>query len=76
MLEASAEFLESTIGVSILVLVVVAAAHMCLRWWIGRKVRREAEDALDASAGARTWLFRGLRDVASPLVLLKIVKFP
>ena len=73
MREASAEFLESTVGLTALVLVLVALAHVCLRWWIGRKVRREelaSGDVPDASAGARQWLVRGLRDVASPLVLL------
>lgn len=70
--EAIAELLESTIGLSLLVLVVVALAHVCLRRWIGRTLRQEAArgDALEDSTRARQWLVRGLREVASPLVLL------
>jgi small-conductance mechanosensitive channel len=71
--ETLAELPESTIGMSILVLAVAALAHLCLRRWIGRKVRQEEAaggDALAGSTGASQWLVRGLREAASPLVLL------
>lgn len=63
----------STVTLAGLVLVLMALAHLSLRWWIKRKARQD-----DAAVGAaptsdlrlRRWMTRGLREILPALALL------
>lgn len=63
----------STITLAALVLVLMALAHLSLRWWIKRKARQD-----DAAVGEtptselrlRRWVTRGLREILPALALL------
>jgi small-conductance mechanosensitive channel len=63
----------STVTLAGLVLVLMALAHLSLRWWIRRKTRQD--DAAVAAAPAsdlrfRRWMTRGLRETLPALALL------
>ena len=63
----------STLTVAGLVLVLMALAHLCLRWWIKRKARQDDAAVGAAPAGElrfRRWMTRGLREILPPLALL------
>jgi len=63
----------STITLAALVLVLMALAHLSLRWWVKRKARQD-----DAAVGEtptselrlRRWVTRGLREILPALALL------
>jgi small-conductance mechanosensitive channel len=63
----------STVTLAALVLVLMALAHLSLRWWIKRKAR-QSEAAVGDSATSdprlRRWVTRGLREILPALALL------
>jgi len=63
----------STIALTVIVLSLVAAAHLALRWWVRRRTRQEVTTAgtgLPEDLRLRPWLTYGLRETLPPLVLL------
>jgi hypothetical protein len=63
----------STVTLAALVLVLMAVAHLSLRWWIGHKARQD--DAAVAGTPTsdlrlRRWVTRGLREILPALALL------
>jgi small-conductance mechanosensitive channel len=63
----------STITLAALGLALVALAHLSLRWWIGRKARRDEAAVGDSQPGdmrLRRWVTRGLREILPALALL------
>jgi small-conductance mechanosensitive channel len=61
-----------TWGTGLLALVLVAIAHIALRWWIRRRARAEAAQPTSAadSPTLRYWISRGLSDGVPPLACL------
>jgi small-conductance mechanosensitive channel len=61
----------STVTLAALVLALMLAAHVMLRWWAGRAARRAAasDDAPEAHR-RQWWVTRGFRELAPPLALL------
>jgi hypothetical protein len=56
----------STITLAALVLVLMALAHLSLRWWIKRKARQDdaaVGDAPMSDLRLRRWVTRGLREI-------------
>jgi small-conductance mechanosensitive channel len=63
----------SALLVSGAVLVMVAIAHVALRWWLRRKARfheREAAEAPGKRRGLLRWLPRALREMVPPLAFI------
>jgi small-conductance mechanosensitive channel len=63
----------STVSLTVLVLSLMAAAHLGLRWWIRRQARAEAFVTKESPPGEmrlRGWLTRGLRETLPALALL------
>jgi len=63
----------STLTLAALVLVLMALAHLSLRWWITRQARQHdaaAGDTMPGDLRIRRWLTRGLRDILPALALL------
>lgn len=60
------------LGLSAIVIGLVGAAHIVLRWWMRRKARQQtAAEALPGSAlHLRQFLSRGLHEIVPPLALL------
>jgi small-conductance mechanosensitive channel len=61
-----------TWGTGLLALVLVAIAHVALRWWIRRRARNAAAQAATATTSPtlRYWISRGLSDAVPPLACL------
>lgn len=59
----------STLSLSAMLLVLVAGAHLWLRWWIRRRVRQE-RDAAGGDIGMRQWFATGLSRVAPPVLVV------
>ena len=58
---------------AVVVLALMALAHLTLRWWIRRKARQEQAAIGDPRAGdmrLRRWVIRGLTEILPSLVLL------
>ena len=63
----------STVTLAVLVLVLMALAHLSLRWWIKRRARADDDAAGEtptSDLSLRRWVTRGLRDVLPALALL------
>jgi small-conductance mechanosensitive channel len=63
----------STVTLAAIMLALVAAAHLSLRWWIQRKARQAgatADELPPADLRRRHWMTRGLREMLAPLALL------
>jgi len=63
----------STVTLAGLALALMALAHLSLRWWIRRRVRRSDAGAGDSAPGdmrLRRWVTRGLTETLPPLALL------
>ena len=63
----------STVTLAALVLVLMALAHLSLRWWIKRKARQDnyaVGDTPTSDLRLRRWLTRGLREILPALALL------
>ena len=63
----------STVTLAALVLVLIALAHLSLRWWIKRKTRQDdaaGGDAPTSDLRLRRWVTRGLREILPALALL------
>lgn len=63
----------STVTLAALVLVLMALAHLSLRWWIKRKARQDdaaVGDAPTSDLRLRRWVTRGLREILPALALL------
>lgn len=63
----------STVTLAALVLVLMALAHLSLRWWIKRKARQDdaaVGDAPTSDLHHRRWVTRGLREILPALALL------
>ena len=63
----------SAFTLAALVLVLIALAHISLRWWIKRKTRQDDAAGGDDSTSdlrLRRWVTRGLRDILPALALL------
>jgi small-conductance mechanosensitive channel len=54
------------------VLLLVAVAHLALRWWLRRRERKQREKPLEPgeSIKARSWIARGLSDAVPPIAFL------
>ena len=63
----------STITLAVLLLVLMVAAHLSLRWWIKRKARQDDAAVVDTATSAprvRRWVTRGLSETLPALALL------
>ena len=63
----------STVTLAALVLVLMALAHLSLRWWIKRKARQDdaaVGDTATSDLCLRRWVTRGLREILPALALL------
>ena len=63
----------STVTLAALVLVLMALAHLSLRWWIKRKARQDDDavgDTPTSDLRLRRWVTRGLREILPALALL------
>lgn len=63
----------STLALILLVLVLIAAAHAGLRWWVQRKSRRDLAVAMALppdERDTRLWMTRGLKQLIPPTALL------
>jgi small-conductance mechanosensitive channel len=62
----------STVTLAALVLVLMALAHLTLRWWIKRKSRQDdaAGAAPPSELRLRRWVTRGLREILPAVALL------
>ena len=63
----------STVTLAALVLVLMALAHLSLRWWIKRKARQDdaaVGDTPTSDLRLRRWVTRGLREILPALALL------
>ncbi|MCW5620279.1 MAG: mechanosensitive ion channel [Burkholderiales bacterium] len=63
----------STLGAGILTVVLVALAHMALKWWAGRRARRDEAEAASAPAAdqaLRRWLASTVLAIVAPIALL------
>ena len=63
----------STVTLAALVLVLMALAHLSLRWWIKRKAHQDdaaAGDAPTSDLRLRQWVTRGLKEILPALALL------
>lgn len=63
----------STVTLAALVLVLMALAHLSLRWWIKRKARQDdaaVGDTATSDLRRRRWVTRGLREILPALALL------
>lgn len=61
------------LALSAVVLVLAAAGHITLRWWMRRRARMEELQAgreAGGASGLRLWLPRALREMVPPLALL------
>ena len=68
-----AEFGAPTVTLTVLVLSLMAAAHLTLRWWIRSKASQDAAATSEGPPGeipTRRWLTQGLRETLPALVLL------
>lgn len=66
-----AEWDMPTIVVAVAMLVVIAIAHLSLRWWIHRQTTSHAAaTASPAEFRLRRWLLRGSRETLPPMALL------
>ena len=77
MLSSWAEYIAgvgaSTVTLAVLVLVLMALAHLSLRWWIKRRARADDDAAGEtptSDLSLRRWVTRGLREVLPALALL------
>jgi small-conductance mechanosensitive channel len=64
---------RSTVTLAALVLVLMALAHLSLRWWIKRKARQDdvaGGDAAPSDLCFRRWVTRGLWEILPALALL------
>ena len=62
-----------TVTLAALVLVLMALAHLSLRWWINRKARQDDAAAGDTATGdlrLRRWVTRSLREILPALAFL------
>ena len=63
----------STVTLAALLLVLMALAHLSLRWWIKRKARQDdaaVGDTPPSDLRLRRWVTRGLREILPALALL------
>lgn len=63
----------STVTLAVLVLVLMALAHLSLRWWIQRRARADDDaggETPTSDLSLRRWVTRGLREVLPALALL------
>jgi hypothetical protein len=61
----------STVAIAAMMLALVAAAHLALRWWIRRKAQQApAVELPPGDMRRRHWMTRGLREILAPLALL------
>jgi hypothetical protein len=63
----------STVTLAVLVLVLMALAHLSLRWWIKRRARADDDaggETPTSDLSLRRWVTRGLREVLPALALL------
>ncbi|HEY0939737.1 MAG TPA: mechanosensitive ion channel domain-containing protein [Steroidobacter sp.] len=75
MIDMKATFLGLTLttwATGALVVVLLAVAHLALRWWTGRKLHQHEErpHAPGELAAFRYWVARGLSEAVPPLALL------
>jgi small-conductance mechanosensitive channel len=62
----------SSVTLAVLVLLLIAAAHFSLRWWIARRTRLDEADGVVSASDRhlRRWATRALRELMRPLALL------
>jgi len=75
MLDTDARFLGLglvTWGTGLLILLLVAIAHIALRWWVRRSVRARSSSQTEPgdTPTVRYWVSRGLAEAVPPLALL------
>ncbi len=75
MIDMSSTFLGLTMttwATGVLTVLLVAIAHIALRWWARRKVRKHAEQpqAIGETRAMRYWIARGLSEAVPPLAFL------
>jgi small-conductance mechanosensitive channel len=75
MLDPETRYLGLTVvtwGTGLLTLVLVAVAHIALRWWVRQRAKRHAatESTQTDSPTVRYWIARGLAEAVPPLACL------
>jgi small-conductance mechanosensitive channel len=62
----------STLTLAVVVLALIALAHLTLHWWVRRKARLAAAagDSMSGDMRLRRWVTRGLTEILPALVLL------
>jgi small-conductance mechanosensitive channel len=72
MLDPNARYFGLTVvtwATGLFAVFLVAVAHVALKWWVGRRSRRQASTPTD-SPTVRYWIARGLAEAVPPLALL------